>query len=166
MQNGLFVPDKIRLHSGKYIDPLNPSPEDICIEDIAHGLSNECRFASHPQEFLSVAEHSIWVCIMSPQHLKLPALLHDASEGLGLRDLPTPVKYRFPEYKAAEKNLMRVIGEKFGFTLEELESVKDRDFDALNNEFANMVVEHNYSAMSPGAAKLEFLRLYEKYKRV
>ena len=49
----------IQTFTGKRMYPLDPKPEDICIEDIAHALSNICRFTGHTKKFYSVGEHSI-----------------------------------------------------------------------------------------------------------
>ena len=99
-------------YTGKKFYPYDPRPEQICIEDIAHGLSMLCRFVGQCRFFFSVAEHSIAVARLLPANLKLFGLLHDASEAY-LADLPRPVKAGLPEYKAIEANVERVIAEKF-----------------------------------------------------
>ncbi len=81
-------------HSGKMFDIFNPKPEDICIEDIAHALSMQCRFNGHTKEFYSVAEHSLNCArIAAAQELDTDAvlftLLHDAHEAY-LGDFPAP----------------------------------------------------------------------------
>ena len=43
----------IQTYTRKAFDVLNPDPELICIEDIAHALSNQCRFTGHTREFYS-----------------------------------------------------------------------------------------------------------------
>ena len=73
--------------SGKKFYPFNPSPEQIEIVDIAHGLSMVCRFSGQCPYFYSVAEHCIHVTNVLPPSLKLEGLLHDASEAY-LADLP------------------------------------------------------------------------------
>ncbi len=52
MEN-LFTLNKIRLYSGVYFDPFEPDIDLIKIEDIAHGLSLQCRFGGHTQNFFS-----------------------------------------------------------------------------------------------------------------
>lgn len=103
----------IRTFSGKLVDPVNLTPDDICIEDIAHALSNQCRFSGHVRKFYSVAEHSVRVmkkCNLDP----LSALLHDASEAY-LVDLPRPLKYhpQFAFYKKVEEQVQNVICTRF-----------------------------------------------------
>ena len=100
--------------------PLDPRPEEINIRDIAHALSNQCRFAGHCRQFYSVAEHSVRVARELPAHLQLWGLLHDASEAY-LVDLPRPLK-RFGEmgrlYMLHEEVLMRCVIERFGLSPE------------------------------------------------
>ena len=85
------VGDWIQTMSGVIFYPLDPRPEEIRIEDIAHALSHQCRFAGHCREFYSVAEHSVRVSRELPQEFMLWGLLHDASEAY-LVDLPRPIK--------------------------------------------------------------------------
>jgi uncharacterized protein len=111
-------------YSGVMFWPLDPRPEEILLEDIAHALSLQCRFAGHIREFYSVAQHSVqaaW-CLRSeafgePRLALLTALFHDASEAY-LVDLPRPLK-RYSElgqrYTEVEDRLMEVISKKFGF---------------------------------------------------
>lgn len=82
---------KILLHSGKMLDLSNPAYEDVDIDDIAHGLSNICRFNGSCPRFYSVAEHSILVSMMVPKPMAAVALLHDAHEAY-IGDIVTPVK--------------------------------------------------------------------------
>ena len=63
--------DWILTYSGIEFWPLDPRPEDVRIEDIAHALSMQCRFAGHCDRFYSVAEHSIRVADLVPREDKL-----------------------------------------------------------------------------------------------
>jgi uncharacterized protein len=114
MTENLYTPKSIRTYSGKYVNVFDPNPEDILIEDIAHSLSNQCRFTGHVPHFYSVAQHSLIVAKMATDEYKLAALLHDASEAY-LVDLPSPIKREIPEFKQIEERLLKVIAEKFGF---------------------------------------------------
>lgn len=95
-EDGLLVntPDAIFTHSGIFIRPLDPNPDAIRIEDIAHALSNQCRWTGHTSRFYSVAEHCVGVsrlAAMQAHEWGLSALLHDASEAY-LADLARPIK--------------------------------------------------------------------------
>lgn len=51
--------DWMQTRSGQKFWPLDPRPDEVVLEDIAHALSNTCRFAGHCRTFYSVAEHSV-----------------------------------------------------------------------------------------------------------
>ena len=89
-----------RMLSGRRLDLLDPTPVDIEVEDIAHGLAFVARWNGQTlgDWAYSVAEHSLLVEeIFTRQNpgieprWKLAALLHDASEYV-LGDMISPVK--------------------------------------------------------------------------
>ncbi|MFN5082761.1 MAG: HD domain-containing protein [Brevundimonas sp.] len=112
-----------RMLSGRRLDLLDPSPLDIEIEDIAHGLARVARWngqtvGDHP---LSVAQHSVIVEEIA-HHLKpgleprwrLAALLHDASEYV-IGDMISPFKAALGlSYKDFETRLEGAIHVRFG----------------------------------------------------
>jgi len=103
--------------------PLDPRVEDIYIEDIAHSLSNICRFGGHTREFLSVAQHCVMVSevvrdLGGSTEAQLWGLLHDASEAY-LGDMVRPLKRGMPEYKAAEMRLQEIIQKAFDIDVTE-----------------------------------------------
>jgi 5'-deoxynucleotidase YfbR-like HD superfamily hydrolase len=116
--DGLIInkEDAIWTYTDKVVTPLRPSPEMFVIEDIAHALSNQCRFTGHTREFYSVAEHSYHASYLVPEEDALTALLHDASEAY-LADLARPIKKApglGPVYLEYEEKLMEAISERFG----------------------------------------------------
>lgn len=113
--NELVKPGQFRTFTGRYVYPLALRVDDVDLRDIAHALSNQCRFAGHIPTFYSVAQHSVLVASLAPPWAAKWALLHDASEAY-LTDLPSPLK-RLPEfsaYRAAEARASMVIAERFG----------------------------------------------------
>jgi hypothetical protein len=105
----------IQTFTGKRFYVLDPREEEVCIEDIAHALSNLCRFTGHVREFYSVAQHSLHVSELCPEELALQGLLHDASEAY-LNDLNRPLK-RSEElrgYREIEARVQEVIARAFG----------------------------------------------------
>ena len=84
----------IQTYTGKKFNFSQILLHDFCIEDIAHALSNRCRFNGHCIAFYSVAEHSIAVSRIAPSEVKLHCLLHDAAEAY-LPDIPSPIKPYF-----------------------------------------------------------------------
>lgn len=125
----------IETYTGKKVYFLNPSPDQIDIRDIAHSLSNQCRFSGHTKRFYSVAEHSVRVseALRDNPILSLQGLLHDASEAYVL-DVPSPVKQYLTNYKEIEHELMTVIMAKFGSFWPLHTQVKEADSMLLKNE--------------------------------
>ena len=95
----------IQTHSGIAFDLLKPTPDMIVIDDIAHALSNLCRFTGH-SKFYSVAQHSRLASFMVSEQFALQALMHDASEAY-LTDISAPLKALpcMAEYKKLEAKL-------------------------------------------------------------
>lgn len=107
--------DWLLTFTGKQFFPLDPRPDDICIEDIAHGLSLLCRFAGQCRSFYSVGEHSLLVeraMKGDDVRMRLGALLHDAAEAY-IVDVPRPVKRQLAMYRDIELNIEVAIAEKF-----------------------------------------------------
>jgi hypothetical protein len=155
----LYTPNCIRTFSGKYINPLDPDPELIDIEDIAHALSNQCRFGGHTVDFFSVAQHCIFMCErITPGH-ELAALLHDASEAY-LLDIPKPIKVNLNGYEEAEQRIMKIIASKYGFQYPLHDEVKFYDKWALEDEWENLVIRKNRTCYPPALAKSIFLELF------
>lgn len=118
--------------SGKRINYENPTVEMLDITDIAHSLSNLCRFGGHINRFYSVAQHSVMVSNLVPHHLALAALLHDASEAY-LSDIVRPAKRLLPEYKELELKIQSVLEERFAVTFDH-EDIHIADNKALYAE--------------------------------
>ena len=112
-----------RMLSGRRLDILNPSPLDIEIEDIAHGLSRVSRWngQTRGKYSLSVAQHSVivekLVRMNAPkldQKWYLAALLHDAPEYV-IGDMITPFKNALGGiYQDIESRLDAAINIRFG----------------------------------------------------
>ncbi len=105
------------------VDFLNPTPDSINIEDIAHALSLVNRYAGHTPYPYSVAQHSVLCSWMAPAGLELEALLHDAQEAY-VGDVPSPLKMLLPEYKVIENRLEAIIRAKFGLPVKFTPAVK------------------------------------------
>lgn len=160
--NGLYTPGKIRTYTGKFVDPFNLRPEDVCIEDIAHALSHQCRFAGHTKRFYSVAEHCYEVMMCLPSGpLRIYGLLHDASEAY-LIDLPTPIKDQLPEYKEAEHRAMLAVAEAFKLEPNFFQhpDVKAADKELLEFEWQKIVTSDQWISKDPYWAKECFLRSF------
>lgn len=115
----------IQTYTGRRFNPTNPVVEAICIEDIAHALSMQCRFSGHVKEFYSVANHCILASYLCDTKDKLHGLLHDASEAY-LVDIPSPIKRsgQFNNYLEFEKRMEAALAKKFGIAESMPTSVK------------------------------------------
>lgn len=124
-----------RMLSGRRLDLLDPTPVDIEIEDIAHGLAFVARWNGQTRgDFAySVAEHSLLVETIygrmnpkAPPKWRLAALLHDAPEYV-IGDMISPVKAAVgPEYGALDDRLMSAIHIRFGLPAALPKSVKQQ----------------------------------------
>ena len=108
----------MHVYSGGRFYPLDPRPDEIRIQDIAHALSLICRYQGHASRFYSVAEHCLLMAEAAHQRglseaEQLQALLHDAAETY-LCDVVRPIKSRLSGYHEIEYRLEGVIAERFG----------------------------------------------------
>ena len=112
-----------RMLSGRRLDLLDPSPFDIEIEDIAHGLARVARWngQTYGDHAFSVAQHCMLVedCVaqLKPgiaHRWRLAALLHDAPEYV-VGDMISPFKAAVGlDYKSLENKLLAAIHLRFG----------------------------------------------------
>jgi uncharacterized protein len=116
-----------RMLSGRRLDLIDPSPLDIEIEDIAHGLARVARWNGQTSgaHIFSVAQHTLLVeAVMRAQspridiRHRLAALLHDAPEYV-IGDMISPFKAVLGgDYRAVEKRLLAAIHIRFGLPAE------------------------------------------------
>ncbi len=109
--------------SGRRLDLLDPSPVDVEIEDIAHGLARVARWNGQTAGEIpfSVAQHSLLVVNFCeamrpgwPAKWRLAALLHDAPEFV-IGDMISPFKAALGEgYRAIERGLQTAVHLRFG----------------------------------------------------
>jgi 5'-deoxynucleotidase YfbR-like HD superfamily hydrolase len=122
-----------RMLSGRRLDLLDPTPVDIEIDDIAHGLAFVARWNGQTMGDwpYSVAEHSLLVEEIfrrivpeAPVKWQLAALLHDAPEYV-IGDMISPVKAAVgPGYGALDERLTAAIHIRFGLPAQIPASVK------------------------------------------
>ena len=140
MNNGI-----VGMVSGGHIDLLNPQPEQFTELDIAYGLCRESRYGGQVLNdaalMYSVCQHSVYGCWRALAVTEndpvagLVLLLHDASEGVGMKDLPSPFKVIMPEYKAIEAKVMDAVWRKFNINISDYEELLHRvDREILNME--------------------------------
>lgn len=135
--------------SGRRFWPLDPDPDDLNIRDIAHALSNCCRFAGHCKTFYSVADHSVMVSEIVSPGMALIGLLHDATEAY-LGDMVRPVKRSLGDYQQAEDKLWQCVAEHYCLPQVLPHEVKVADNVALATERRDLVVkpyDHEWSLL-------------------
>lgn len=123
----------IMLHSGEYFDILDPRSSRLDIQDIAHGLSNVCRFAGQCADFYSVAQHSVLVSYNVPPEHAFAGLMHDAAEAM-IGDVSKPLKVLLPEYQRIEHDIEQAIFERYGLPAKLPSCVKQADLALLRTE--------------------------------
>ncbi len=124
-----------RMLSGRRLDLIDPSPLDVEIGDIAHGLARVARWNGQTRgpEIFSVAQHSLLVEalfaaaeVCPPAGARLTALLHDAPEYV-IGDMISPFKAAIGgDYKRIEARLRRAILIRFGLPPEPQDDLERR----------------------------------------
>lgn len=164
----------IQTFTGKKFWPLEPDPADVDIHDIAHALSNLCRYTGHSSQFYSVAEHSILVGSKTGLH----GLMHDAAEAY-LGDWSRPLKQTplYAPFREIEDRVQKAIYTGLGLdepTPDEHKLIKYADDSVLATEklylhheghiwsnmpkpYPDMIIE----CLTPTRAEFEFLWVWE-----
>lgn len=149
--------------SGRRLDLLDPSPLDVEIEDVAHGLARVARWngqTSGPHIF-SVAQHSLLVEAVArqmriglPPQTCLAILLHDAAEYV-VGDMISPLKAVLNDsYKPVEARILGAVMMRFG-----LPAAMGRDIAALAKA-ADTVAAHHEAVSLAGFSEEEALRFF------
>ena len=133
-------------YSGKKFDPLEMTPDNVFLEDIAHALSLLCRGGGHLKHFYSVGQHSINCAEEArargwSERMQLACLLHDASEAY-ISDIIRPVKIHLSNYLEIEGKIMGQIWKRFGLadlSEEENRKWKQIDDDILLYELKELI---------------------------
>lgn len=126
----------IETYSGLRVHFNDINEKVITIYDIAHSLSQICRFTGHTKEFYSVAQHSVLVAdAQITLAEKRAGLLHDASEAY-VNDLPSPLKActDLGDYKNLENRFHAIINEKYQINDGMTPNIKKADLVALFTE--------------------------------
>jgi hypothetical protein len=167
----------INTFTRKKVFPLSMTVDQICIEDIAHALSNLCRFTGHGP-FYSVAQHSVYVALLAEPdpELMLWGLLHDGPEAY-INDLASPIKHSplLSGYRRVEQHIISRIIKKFSLS-PPVEPQEIKYFDAVmcsteaaqfglkTREWRNYApeIDIKITPWAPKKAEKKFLSLYKK----
>lgn len=100
-----------------------------------------CRFNGHCSDFYSVAQHSVMVSHLVPEHLAFMGLMHDAAEAY-VGDVPTPIKQLIPQFKLLELHVWQLIARRFDLPMALPDQIKRADLQALATERKQLMPEH------------------------
>lgn len=158
----ILDPTRQPTFTGKRVDPFNMTPDDVCIEDIAHHLSQVNRYNGATPYPYSVGQHSLLVADLlmiggAGPRVELAGLLHDASEAY-INDVTTPVKYNAMSegYRELEWRLQRLVEAVFDlpYGLTEADIVKWADKEATEREWSTWI-EPNGHRTPPGLLEMD-----------
>jgi len=128
----------IETYSGKEFRPQDPRWQDVDIMDIAHALSNKCRYSGHTSSFYSVAQHSVIVSLLVPSEFAMTALLHDAAEAY-FPDIPYPLRNIMEPLEWIEDGIHKAIAKRFNLTYPWAEEIEDVDRNITADEAWNLM---------------------------
>lgn len=161
--------------SGRRFNLDEPRAEDVDPLDLAHALSNLCRFGGHVREHYSVAQHSVLVSEIVGRPFRLAGLLHDAGEAY-VGDVVGMLARRLPAFRVVETRILDVVAERFGLPRWQLDApeVKHADAVALLTERKSLLppsphpwaedlsharpMRHEVVPLSPLEARTKFLQ--------
>lgn len=126
----------IQTYTGQPFDLVDPQPEMVHLEDIAHALAHLCRYTGHVVQHYSVAQHSALASRVAPDEvdLKFQALMHDAAEAY-VGDVSKPMKMVLgPAMREVEDRVWRAVADRFRLPLELDPRVKEVDLRLLETE--------------------------------
>ena len=168
----------IETFSGVKFNPLKPRVEDVRLVDIAHSLSQQCRYNGHTHSFYSVAEHSVVLteyALAQGRSVReaMTVLLHDASEAY-VGDMVRPLKPFMGNFVDVENQIQRVICEKFDLIHPFPDWLKQIDKRILMDERAQIMLPSGHDwdldaqplgvtirGLMPSRASDEFERLFD-----
>ena len=127
-------------YSGRKFDPMQMTPGDVYLEDIAHALSLLCRGGGQLRYFYSVGQHSLNCAAEAKargwsERQQAACLLHDASEAY-ISDIIRPVKIYLSNYLEIESRIMQTILKRFG--LEDLTEEENRRWKQIDDEILEL----------------------------
>lgn len=154
-------PGCIITFTGRIVNLLNPDPDTIVLEDIAHGLGHTCRWNGHTKTFYSVAEHSVRVAGQLEGWRILSGLFHDAEESYW-GDIVRPLKALMGvELITKIVEFRQVIFKKFG--VPDIDDAVNAVDDAeIQWDVKNVVESANHVGWNPLLASAKWLAAANK----
>lgn len=157
----LRIQPSILTYTGIEFNLVDPRPDMVNVVDVAHALSNLCRFTGHSREFYSVAQHCVLASYHGPAEEALDRLIHDAAEAY-LGDVSSPLKALLPEYKRLEKAVEAAVIPALGGRWPEPPSVKPADLIMLATEKRDLMPAHRTPwGLLEGVAPVDMITPWE-----
>lgn len=181
---GEIIVTWIQTYTGRKVFPLDLTPDQICIEDIAHSLAGINRYLAHTRSYISVAQHSVLVSLSVPVEDALWGLLHDAHEAY-LGDIVRPLKgvlmvhnQTLLSFSALERMASESVAQRFGLPWPPPDSVQHNDDVLMATEVRDLMgqpvdnwtdhlpdpLSRTIRAWDPMESKTMFLRRFEELK--
>lgn len=160
-----FTPDIgfIETFTGGEFHPHKPQ---FNLDDIAHALSNNCRFNGHCRRFYSVAEHSVMVANIMERYLcegdPLEGLLHDGSEAY-MSDMPAPYKQFLPDFQEMDRAIESSLREAWGLPAAPTPACKKADWLALFVEAYTLLPSKGVIFNDPYGLREEALQIMGQF---
>jgi len=139
-------------YGGEKYWPMDPLPEEVKLETVAHHLALRCRYNGATRGFYSVAEHAVYVSRLVPAWCALEALHHDSSESYN-GDLIRPLKYtpEFAEpFKKVEELNDKAVASRFGLVFPWPDPVKKADEMVTAAEVEQIIIKDPREEWSSG----------------
>jgi hypothetical protein len=171
----------IETYTGRAFYPLRPEPSVFTVMDIAHALSNQCRYSGHTKRFFSTAQHCCLLAVYASEKGASPldcaqVLMHDAPEAY-LVDIPRPVKQFMPEYRKWDHDIDQALRQWLGWeNLPRPDFLDDLDSRCIVDERAALMSKsgldwgHDFTKLglkimpwTPQQAEECFLKLWANY---
>ncbi len=136
----------IESYSGAQLHGFKPSPDQLILKDIAHSLSNICRYNGHVRQNYTVAQHCVHVAELLPEELAGWGLMHDAAESF-LGDCTKPLKKHamfdlgdgLVTFDHVEGIILFMVSEKFDLPWPIPQAVDDADKAMLRAESRDLM---------------------------
>lgn len=163
----------IRTFLGRRFDFDNHRHYNLNIEEIAHSLSQQCRWTGHTKKFYSVAQHCVLCAQNVSKEFEFEALMHDASEAF-IGDVSSPLKKKLPDYKKISEPIERFICDYYLLPFPHSPEIKVIDNILMETEGRQLIngwkadeniqpLDMTIKPWSSEWAKAEFLYIAYKY---
>lgn len=172
--------DFIPTYTGKKLYYTDPEPEQVDVQDIAHGLALNPRYGGQTEKFLSVAKHSVLVSRElkkqdCSEKIQLYGLFHDAAEAY-MGDIPAPLKKELEDFREIEEKIMDAIWKALKVEKpreKDWKKIKDADRVLLSHEASELVsiddwvgdVDRSYS-LDSGSMEEDRERFMERFREL